>query len=84
MSARRDHSRDRGPGVIPESLLAEGLVTVSVYAHSNRGAESHAIETDAVAFTVVDGADPGDGSLFGRSEGMVRPHLEWSLGPAKP
>jgi len=69
----------RSTCVIPADLLAEGLVTVTAYVHSRRGTENHAVEADAVAFTVTDRAEWDEESLYGRGEGLVRPHLEWSL-----
>ena len=73
----REEGLVRSACVIPGNLLAEGLVTVSVYVHSGRGSENHAVEADAVAFAVVGGS--GEHLLFGQSEGMVRPVLEWCL-----
>jgi len=79
----REEGLVRSACTIPANLLAEGMLTVSVYLHSHRGTENHAVEADAVSFAVADRGADGVGSLFGRSEGMLRPLLEWKLGPAK-
>ena len=67
---------------IPGNFFAEGLVTVLAAVGSDRGTSSvHAIERDAVAFTVVDrsSGDGVRGPYAGAWPGVVRPMLEWEL-----
>ena len=67
---------------IPGNFLAEGPVTVLVGLGSlGRQHAVHALEPDAVTFTVVDRSD-GDGvrgHFTGSWPGAVRPMLEWDL-----
>ena len=66
---------------IPGNFLAEGLVTVQAAVSSYERVTVHAIERDAVAFTVVDRSE-GDGvrgPFAGNWPGAVRPLLRWEL-----
>jgi lipopolysaccharide transport system ATP-binding protein len=67
---------------IPGNFLTEGLVTVLAAVSTHRGAATaHAIERDAVAFTVVDHTtgDGVRGPYAGPWPGVVRPLLNWNL-----
>ena len=66
---------------IPGNFLSEGLVSVLAAVSSFPRTAVHAIERDAVAFTVVDRSegDGARGSFAGPMPGAVRPLLEWTL-----
>jgi lipopolysaccharide transport system ATP-binding protein len=66
---------------IPGNLLAEGLITVLAAVSTYDRVTVHAIERDAVAFTVVDRSvgDGVRGPYAGKWPGVVRPMLEWTL-----
>ena len=71
----------RSTCVIPGNFLAEGLVTVQAAVSSYQRVVVHAIERDAVSFTVVDRSE-GDGvrgPFAGTWPGAVRPMLQWEL-----
>jgi lipopolysaccharide transport system ATP-binding protein len=72
----------RSTCLVPGNFLGEGLVTLVVIVGTHRGtATAHAVERDAVAFTVVDRSD-GDGArgpYAGPWPGIVRPLLSWKL-----
>ena len=77
----RDQGLVRSTCIIPGNFLAEGLVTVLAAVSSYRRVTVHAMERDAVAFTVVDRSD-GDGVrgvYAGPLPGVVRPMLDWKL-----
>lgn len=77
----RDRGLVRSTCVIPGNFLAEGLVTVLAAVSSYRRVTVHAMERDAVAFTVVDRSE-GDGvrgPYAGQLPGVVRPMLDWKM-----
>jgi len=76
----------RSTCLIPGNFLAEGLVTVNAAVSSYRRVTVHAIEKEAVAFTVVDrsGGDGVRGPYAGAWPGAVRPMLGWDLGTLEP
>jgi lipopolysaccharide transport system ATP-binding protein len=83
--AYRRGSRERGlvrsACVLPGNFLAEGLVTVLAAVSTYERVTVHAMERDAVAFTVID-RSTGDGvrgPYAGLWPGVVRPMLEWNL-----
>jgi lipopolysaccharide transport system ATP-binding protein len=71
---------------IPGNFLSEGLVTVHAAVSSYRRVTVHALERDAVAFTVVDPStgDGARGPYAGPMAGVVRPMLEWKLQRVEP
>jgi len=64
---------------IPANLLAEGMHFVHVAISTLDPARMHLLETDAVAFQVVDRleGDSARGQYAGPLSGAVRPLLEW-------
>jgi lipopolysaccharide transport system ATP-binding protein len=77
----RERGLVRSTCTIPGNFLAEGLVTVLAAVSSYRHVTVHALERDAVAFTVVDGSE-GDGMrgpYGGTMPGLLRPRLDWNL-----
>jgi len=80
-SGPRERGLVRSTCVIPGNFLAEGLVTVLAAVSSYERVTVHALERDAVAFTVVD-RSTGEGvrgPYTGVWPGVVRPMLEWKL-----
>jgi lipopolysaccharide transport system ATP-binding protein len=71
---------------IPGNFLAEGLVTAQAAVSSYGRVTVHALERDAVAFTVVDRSqgDGARGPYAGRWPGVLRPMLEWDLRAVDP
>jgi lipopolysaccharide transport system ATP-binding protein len=77
----RDTGLVRSTCTIPGNFLSEGPVTVLAAVSSYRRVTVHAIERDAVAFTVVDRSE-GDGMrgpYAGPMPGLLRPRLDWKL-----
>ena len=66
---------------VPGNFFSDGLIYVSAGCASiNPVAQQHYIETDAVAFRVIDSLndDTAHGEDRGRMDGVVRPLLEWT------
>ncbi|HEU5002988.1 MAG TPA: ABC transporter ATP-binding protein [Actinomycetota bacterium] len=78
---------ERHPGVvtttcwIPGNFLAEGRIFVTAAVSSYNPTLVHAIQTEAVAFQVVDRSvgDGVRGEYVGDWPGVVRPMLDWSV-----
>jgi lipopolysaccharide transport system ATP-binding protein len=66
---------------VPGELFAEGLVRVHVGLEGENGDVS-ALETDAVAFQVIDGSPSNarSGGHASDTSGVIRPQLEWEIG----
>jgi len=82
----RNRGLVRSTCVIPGNFLAEGLFTVLAAVSSYRRVTVHAMERDAVAFTIVDRSE-GDGvrgPYAGPLPGVVRPMLDWTLETLEP
>jgi lipopolysaccharide transport system ATP-binding protein len=77
----REHGLVRSICRIPGNFLSEGVVSVLAAVSSYKRVTVHALERDAVAFTVVD-RSTGDGvrgPYAGPMPGALRPMLEWTL-----
>ena len=77
----RTTSKVRAVCHVPANFLAEGRIDVLAAVGSYNPNVVHALESDAVSFTVVDQSD-GDGvrgPYVGNWPGVVRPMLEWSI-----
>ena len=71
----------RSTCIIPGNFFAEGLVSVLAAISSYGHVTVHALERDAVAFTIVDHSE-GDGvrgPYTGEWPGVVRPMLDWKM-----
>jgi hypothetical protein len=82
-------SGPREPGIvrstcrIPGNFLSEEYITVLAGVTSYGRVTVHAMERDAVAFTVVDRStgDGARGPYVGPMPGAVRPMFDWELQP---
>jgi lipopolysaccharide transport system ATP-binding protein len=75
--------RMRARCTVPGNLLSEGGITVLASIASYDPLVIHAIEREAVVFTVVDPSegDSARGAFAGDMPGVLRPLLEWEQGP---
>jgi lipopolysaccharide transport system ATP-binding protein len=77
----RDKGLVRSTCRIPGNFLAEGVVMVHAAISTYRRVTVHALERDAVTFTIVDrsNGDGARGPYAGPLPGVVRPMLGWEL-----
>jgi lipopolysaccharide transport system ATP-binding protein len=77
----RDRGLLRSTCHVPGNFFAEGLVRVLAAVSSYGHVTVHALERDAVAFTIVDRSigDGVRGPYTGEWPGVVRPMLQWKM-----